>query len=35
MRGSLSHLLDGIGYYVAKEFPIVSREMTEGRMVIG
>jgi hypothetical protein len=31
----LSHLLDGIGYYVVKEFPIVSREIVEGRMLIG
>jgi hypothetical protein len=31
----LSHLSDGVGYYCAKEFLIVSREITEGRMVIG
>jgi hypothetical protein len=31
----LSHLSDGVGYYCAKEFPIVSREIVEGRVLLG
>lgn len=31
----LSHWADGIGYYVAAEFPIVERKIVEGRMVFG
>ena len=30
----LSHISDSIGYYVAKEFPIVSREIVESRFVV-
>jgi hypothetical protein len=31
----LSHLTDGIGYLVFREFPIVSRVMVEGRVALG
>jgi hypothetical protein len=31
----LSHLSDGVGYYCAKEFTIVSREIVEGRVLLG
>jgi hypothetical protein len=31
----LSHWVDGLGYYVVREFPIVPREMVEGRRIIG
>jgi hypothetical protein len=31
----LSHWVDGVGYYVVKEFPIQERKLTEGRMIFG
>jgi hypothetical protein len=31
----LSHWTDSVGYYVAKEFPIIAREIIQGRMVFG
>jgi hypothetical protein len=31
----LTHWVDGLGYYISREFPIVAREMREGRMIIG
>jgi hypothetical protein len=31
----LSHWTDSVGYYVAKEFPIIARVLGEGRMLLG
>jgi hypothetical protein len=31
----LSHWVDGVGYYVVREFPIQERKLTEGRMLLG
>jgi hypothetical protein len=31
----LSHWTDGIGYYCAKEFPIIARQIVEGKMLLG
>jgi hypothetical protein len=31
----LSHLSDGLGYLIHREFPLADRRMVEGRMILG